>query len=206
MLTWVATSYVIAVSGANREVAEGVTALVAAAMLAYVGFWMHRHAQAARWKAFIETRVASALSGRTLWAITGIAFLAVYREAFETVLFYQALWIEAGPAGRVAVGAGFAAASLGLVLMAWLVLKLGLRLPVGWFFGLGSVLLALLAVVLAGKGIAALQEAGTLPIEPMDLPSVPSLGVYPTWLGVLTQLALVLLIVGAFVYARRREA
>lgn len=205
VLTWVAASYVITVSGANREVTEGVTALIAAAMLAYVGFWMHRHAHAARWKAFIAMRVASALSGRTLWAITGIAFLAVYREAFETVLFYQALWVEAEPAGRVAVGAGFAAASVGLVLMAWLILKLGLRLPVGWFFGLGSLLMALLAVVLAGKGIAALQEAGTLPIEPLDhLPLVPSLGVYPTWLGVLTQLALVVLIVGAFAYSRRR--
>ena len=206
-LTWVAASYVITVSGASREVTEGVTALIAAVMLAYVGFWMHRHAHAARWRAFIETRVTSALSARTLWAITGIAFLAVYREAFETVLFYQALWVEAGPAGRVAVGAGFAAASVGLVLMAWLILKLGLRLPVGWFFGLGSLLLALLAVVLAGKGIAALQEAGTLPVEPLDhLPSLPSLGVYPTWLGVLTQFTLVVLIVGAFAYSRRRAA
>ncbi len=64
--------------------------------------------------------------------------------------------------------------------------------------------MALLAVVLAGKGIAALQEAGTLPIDPLDLPSIPSLGVYPTWLGVLTQLALVVLIGGAFAYSRRR--
>jgi high-affinity iron transporter len=203
-LTWLAASSLVTLSGADREITEGVTALLAAAMLLYVGFWMHRHAHAARWKAFIETRVVSALSGRTMWALGSISFLAVYREAFETVIFYQALWLEAGPDGRIAVGAGFAAAAGGLVVLAWLILKVGLRLPLGWFFGVGSVLMALLAVVLAGKGIAALQEAGALPIGPLDLPSTPSLGLYPTWQGVLTQLAVLLLIVGAFAYSRRR--
>ena len=204
-VTWLAASYLITLSGAGREITEGVTALLAAAMLLYVGFWMHRHAHAARWKAFIETRVASALSGRTMWALGSISFLAVYREAFETVLFYQALWLEAGPEGHLAVGAGCAAAVVGLVVLAWLILKVGLRLPLGWFFGGGSILMAVLAVVLAGKGIAALQEAGALPVGPLDLPAVPSLGLYPTWQGVLTQLVVVLLIVGAVAYARLRE-
>jgi high-affinity iron transporter len=205
-LTWVAASYLITLSGADREITEGVTALLAAAMLLYVGFWMHRHAHAARWTAFIETRVASALSGRTMWALGAVSFLAVYREAFETVLFYQALWLEAGPDGHAAVGAGFAAAAVGLGVLAWLILKVGLRLPVGWFFGVGSILMALLAVMLAGKGIAALQEAGALAVRPLDLPAIPSLGLYPTWQGVLTQLAVVLLIVAAFAYSRRASS
>ena len=119
------------------------------------------------------------------------------------MLFYQALWIEAGPSGRVAVLGGFATAAVGLVLLGWLILKMGLRLPVGWFFGVGAALMAVLAVVLAGKGIAALQQAGRLPVEPVDLPTIPSLGVYPTWLGVLTQLAIVVLIVAAVAYSRR---
>jgi high-affinity iron transporter len=207
-VTWLAASSVVTLSGASREATEGVTALLAAIMLLYVGFWMHRHAHAARWQTFIETRVRAALSGRTRWALASIAFLAVYREAFETVLFYQALWIEAGRDGRTAVVGGFLAAALGLVLLAWLILKVGLRLPVGWFFGAGSVLMASLAVVLAGKGVAALQEAGKVPIEPLDLPAIPSLGVYPTWQGVLTQVALLVLILAAFAYSRRgvREA
>jgi high-affinity iron transporter len=203
-LTWVIASYVVTVSGAGREVTEGVTALVAAAMLLYVGFWMHRHSHAARWKTFLESRVQAALSGRTLWTLASISFLAVYREAFETVLFFQALWVEAGPSGHLAVGAGCLAGFVGLGLIAWLILKLGLRLPVGWFFGVGSALMALLAIVLAGKGIAALQQAGRLPVGPVDLPTIPSLGVYPTWQGLITQLALVVLIVVAVAYSRRR--
>jgi high-affinity iron transporter len=205
-LTWVIASYVVTVSGAGREVTEGVTALVAAAMLLYVGFWMHRHSHAARWKTFLESRVQAALSGRTLWTLASISFLAVYREAFETVLFYQALWVEAGPAGHLAVGAGCVAGFVGLALIAWLILKLGLRLPLGWFFGVGSALMALLAVVLAGKGIAALQHAGKLPVGSLDLPTIPSLGVYPTWQGLVTQLVLVLVILAAFTASRRRPA
>jgi len=202
-LTWVTASYVVTVSGAGREVTEGVTALVAALMLLYVGFWMHRHSHAARWKTFLESRVQAALSGRTLWTLASISFLAVYREAFETVLFYQTLWVEAGPSGHLAIIAGCLAGFVGLILIAWLVLKLGLRLPVGWFFGIGSALMAVLAVVLAGKGIAALQQAGRLPVGPVDLPTIPSLGVYPTWQGLITQLALVVLIVVAVAYSRR---
>ncbi|HME94333.1 MAG TPA: cytochrome c/FTR1 family iron permease [Methylomirabilota bacterium] len=205
-LTWVIASYVVTVSGAGREVTEGVTALLAAAMLLYVGFWMHRHSHAARWKAFLEGRVQAALSGRTLWTLAAISFLAVYREAFETVLFYQALWVEAGPSGHLAVGAGCLAGFAGLVVIAWLILKLGLRLPLGWFFGVGSALMALLAVVLAGKGIAALQHAGKLPVGSLDLPTIPSLGVYPTWQGLVTQIVLVVVILGAFTFSRRPAA
>ena len=205
-VTWVAASYVVTVSGASREVTEGVTALVAAAMLLYLGFWMHRHSHAARWKAFIETRVRSALSGRTLWTLASISFLAVYREAFETVLFYQALWVEAGPGGHLAVGLGCVAGFVGLGLLAWLILRLGLRLPVGWFFGVGAALMAVLAVVLAGKGIAALQHAGKLPVATLDLPAIPSLGVYPTWQGVVTQIVVIVVILGAFTYSRRGHA
>lgn len=205
-VTWVVASYVVEISGASREVTEGVTALLAAVMLLYVGAWMHRHAHAARWKAFLETRVQAALSNRTLWALASISFLAVYREAFETVLFYQALWVEAGSAGHLAVGTGCLAGVAGLLVTAWLILKVGLRVPLGWFFGVGSALMAVLAVVLAGKGIAALQQAGKLPVGPLALPTIPSLGVYPTWQGLVTQLALVVLILGALAYSRRREA
>ncbi len=142
-----------------------------------------------------------------MWALGSISFLAVYREVFETVLFYQALWLEAGPDGPRRGGRGASPPpSWASWLLAWLILKLGLRLPIGWFFGLGSILMAVLAVVLAGKGIAALQQAGTLPVGPLDLPAIPSLGLYPTWQGVITQLVLVLLIVGAFAYSRRRAA
>ena len=96
--TWFVASYVIALSGATREVTEGITALVAAVVLLYMGFWMHNKSYANRWQTFLQEQLRTALSSRTMWALALVSFLAVYREAFETVLFYQALWTQAAPA------------------------------------------------------------------------------------------------------------
>jgi high-affinity iron transporter len=65
-ITWLVASYVIVISGATREVTEGVTALVAAAILLYVGFWMHRKAYADRWRTFLQGQLHDALSARTM--------------------------------------------------------------------------------------------------------------------------------------------
>jgi high-affinity iron transporter len=206
-MTWVIASYVIVISGATREVTEGVTALVAAAILLYVGFWMHRKAYADRWRTFLQGQLHDALSAHTMWALALVSFLAVYREAFETVLFYQALWIQAAPA-YVPVLGGLLAAAVALVVLSWLILRGSIRLPLGLFFGATSVLLALLAVIFVGKGVAALQEAGTLPIDSVNLPTIPALGLYPNLLGLALQVSLILLIGGVFAYTHfaAREA
>jgi high-affinity iron transporter len=201
--TWFVASYVIALSGSTREVTEGITALVAAAVLLYVGFWMHSKAYAERWRTFLHGQLHQALSARTLWALALVSFLAVYREAFETVLFYQALWIQAAPA-HVPVLGGLLAAAVALAVLGWLIFRGSVHLPLGLFFGITSVLLALLAVIFTGKGIAALQEAGTLPVDPVGVPGIPALGIYPTLLGLMLQAALVLLIAGVFIYTHYR--
>lgn len=197
--TWLVASYVITISGSTREVTEGVTALVAAAVLLYVGFWMHSKAYADRWHTFLQGQLHGALSSRTLWALTLVSFLAVYREAFETVLFYQALWIQAAPAYAPVLG-GLLAAAAALAVLGWLILRGSVRLPLGLFFGATSILVVLLAVIFVGKGIAALQEAGTLPVDPVNFPGIPALGVYPNLLGLVLQAVLLLIIAGVFVY------
>ena len=186
--TWFVASYIITISGATRELTEGVTALVAAAVLLYVGFWMHSKAYADRWRTFLQSQLHEALSARTVWALALVSFLAVYREAFETVLFYQALWTQAAPAYAPVLG-GLLAAAVALAVLGWLILRGSARLPLGRFFGATSVLLVLLAVIFVGQGIAALQEAGTLPVHPVSFPSIPALGVYPNLLGLLLQAA-----------------
>ncbi len=199
---WIATA-LIEVSGAQREVTEGVTALLASAVLLYVGFWLHSKSAGQRWNAFIKSQVSGALGKGTLWGLAGISFLAVYREVFETVLFYQAL-IAQGAA--TAVLSGFAAGCAVLVALAFLIVRFSTKLPLGLFFGVSSVLLALMAVVFAGQGVAALQAAGKLPSDPVNFPSVPLLGIYPNLQGLILQLVLVALIVGAYVYTSRTQA
>jgi high-affinity iron transporter len=200
VLTWFAATYVLAISGASRELTEGIAALASAVILLYVGFWLHGKAYAKGWRAFIAKQVRGVLNKRTLWALALLSFLAVYREVFETVLFYQALWTQVGVEGQMAVLGGFGAGVVVLVLFSGLIFYYSLRLPLKLFFGATSAVLAVLAVVLAGKGIGALQEAGLVPLDPVAFPSVPALGIYPNWQGLLVQAMVVGLIAAGFLY------
>jgi high-affinity iron transporter len=180
-----------------------VTALVATVVLIWVGFWMHDKSHAARWSAYLRTRLQGALGRRATWGLAAVSFIAVYREVFETVLFYEALWLQTAPGARHALMGGLAAAAVALVLVSWLIVRGSLRLPLGIFFGATSIALAALAVVLAGKGIKALQEAAILTQHPVAAPSVPLLGVYPDALGLMLQLALILVLVAGFTWRSR---
>lgn len=206
--TWVAAAYFIDFSGASREITEGVAALVAMAVLFYVGFWMHSKTSALQWKRFIDGSVKKALSTGTLWGLAGLSFIAVYREVFETILFYQALWAQAdGPAQGMLLS-GFGVGAVVLAVLGWLILRYSQRLPLRQFFSVTSVFMLVLAVVFAGKGIAALQEAGKLPIDPVNFPRIDLLGIYPNVQGLAVQAGLVLLAVLLLLWGRtvRRHA
>jgi high-affinity iron transporter len=204
-VTWLLATYVINLSGASRELTEGFTALFATAMLIYVGFWLHNRAHAQRWQAFIHGKVQRHLNKGTTWSLAGIAFVAVYREIVETVLFYETLWLQSAPAGQGAILLGLASAALLLAVLAWAIFRLSLRLPFRLFFRLNAALLLVLAVVFAGKGIAALQEAGKLPVDPIHIPRIAVLGIYPTLQSIGLQLALVALILVWWVCQNRQE-
>lgn len=201
ILTWVAASSLIQISGATRELTEGITALVAAGILLYVGFWLHAKSQAEAWKAFIDQHLVGALEKGTLTALAGLSFLAVYREVFETVLFYQALWQQAGDSTHAVIG-GFAAGVGALAVIAWVILRFGLRLPIGPFFAACSALMAVLAIAFTGNGVKALQEADVIAASPIGQFSAPLLGIYPTVQSLLAQMAVLALIVVAYLWMR----
>ena len=201
--TWFAASRFIRVTGASREVTEGVAALLAAGMLLYVGLWLHNRSHAHAWQSFIREQVTGALGKRTLWAMAGISFLAVYRELFEVILFYETLWAQAGAARHDAVLAGMGTGALLLAMLAWVILKYSVRLPLGLFFSATSWLLVALAVVFVGHGVAALQEAGWLVATPVDFVAVPLLGVHSNLQGLLAQAAALALTMGVLLAGRR---
>jgi high-affinity iron transporter len=173
-------------------VTEGVTALVAAAMLLYVGYWLHSKSSSRAWQAFIGERMGSALGRGTVWTLALVSFLAVYREAFETVLFYQALATQAGEQGGAPLLAGVATGGALLVALAWVILRASVRLPLGLFFSASAVVLLALAVVFTGQGIAALQEAGAVASDPLGSLRLPLLGLYPTVQSLAAQAATLL--------------
>ena len=192
-LTWLASVYLIEISGASREITEGVAALLATTVLFYVGFWLHDKTSAAQWKRFIETNVRRALGTGTLWGLAGLSFIAVYREVFETILFYQALWVQTDSAGKTMALSGFGAGVAVLAVLAWVIMRYSARLPLRQFFSFTGILMFVLAVVFAGKGVAALQEAGYIPVNPVHFPRIDLLGIYPNLQGLMLQLALLLL-------------
>lgn len=204
--TWVLSSTLIEISGAQREVTEGVTALLSAAVLLYAGYWLHSRSHASRWQSFIRGQVGGALSGRTLFGLALVSFLAVYREVFETVLFMQALWVPAGAAARSALLAGAAASVVALAILAWVISRYSARLPLGLFFGLSALFLAALAIMFAGQGVAALQAAGKLPVHVLPFAGIPPLGIYPNLQGLALQAVLVAVIVASFLHSRSNTA
>jgi high-affinity iron transporter len=201
--TWAAATWLVDISGAAREVTEGAAALLAAGILFYVGFWMHQSLNAKRWTRLLDEKMRRALNGRTLFGLTLISFVAVYREVFETVLFYQALWpqVKAGAHGALLGGALTAAVALAVV--SWCVFALGVKLPLRQFFATSGAVMFALAVILAGKGIVALQEAGRVAISPIEFPRVELLGVYPTLQSVLAQAAVTVAALTAVWWNRR---
>jgi high-affinity iron transporter len=200
--TWLAATFFISISGASRELTEGLGSLLAAAVLLSVGVWMHGKSHADQWQRYIREKLAGAMKRESGWFLFGLAFVVVYREVFETILFYAALWAQGNGAAMFA-GAVSAVAVLGGI--AWAMLRYSRKLPIGTFFRYSSWLMAVLTVVLAGKGIAALQEAGWVDIAPLqDFPRLSMLGLFPTIQSVAAQaVAIVALLVGFMVSNRR---
>lgn len=199
--TWWAATHFLSVSGASRELTEGFGSILAAVILLFVGIWMHGKAQADEWQRYIREKVGQALSRKSAWFLFLLSFIAVYREVFETILFFAALSAE----GRIgALVAGAAAGLALLALIAVLMLRFSRRLPIAKFFSYSSALIAVLAVVLAGKGVAALQEAGMIGVTPVRWsPRIAMLGLYPTVQGLVAQVATLCVLLAGFGRNRR---
>jgi len=192
---------VIRISGAGKEALEGITMLIATAVLFYVSYWLITKIEVARWQHYIKSKVESSLTKGNILALGFAAFIAVYREGAETILFYQALYSGADAHGS-AVIAGFAVGSL-LLIGLFILIKYGsVMIPIGPFFAITSTLLYYLAFTFAGKGVRELQEVTWISSTPVEwLPTISFLGIYPTWEGMLLQAILILALLVAIVYS-----
>lgn len=208
-LTAWALNAVVALSGAGQEAVEGVTMLVAAVVLAYVSHWLFARREAQRWQGYIKDQVNKALSGGQMISLGFAAFLSVYREGAETVLFYQAL-MGGAPGQGSAIALGFAVAVVALGVVYWIMRKASMKLPLGPFFAGTAVLLYALAVMFAGNAMLELQEARLIATTPLaGMPSIPSLGLFPTVESVAAQAVLLLALIpvlGSWAIKRLRAA
>ncbi|MEI8619572.1 cytochrome c/FTR1 family iron permease [Pseudoalteromonas sp. B129b] len=187
-LTWAAAQTLIEISGASREVMEGAGALFAAVILLYVGVWMHSKTSAQQWQKYIKDNIDKRLESGTLWGLAGLSFIAVYREVFETVLFYQSLLTQSSPAQYSSIASGFAIAVAILAIITWVLIKYSIKLPVAKFFAITTYLLFALSFVLMGKAVIALQEADIIGIASLPMSfEIAWLGIKSTWQGIVAQ-------------------
>ena len=176
----------------SREIVEGVTMLIAVAVLFSVSYWLISKVEAAKWQKFIREKVGTALDHGGGKALALVAFLAVFREGAETALFYQALFNEGGVMLPLVLGIVIGAAFLAVVFT--LFYRFGVKIPMRPFFTVTSVLLYYMAFVFLGKGIRELQEGDAVGITVLkDMPSIPSMGIFPSMETLVPQAILIVL-------------
>ena len=204
-LSWVFSGWLMATSGAQRELLEATTSLLAVTVLLYLGFWLHSKTEIHRWKSFIHGRVRKALEGSNVWGLASLSFIAVFREAFETVLFLRAVWLEGGEvSSKTALLAGTLTSLALLFILALVLLQFSSRIPIRKLFTVSSATILVLAVILTGQGLHALQESGFLSItaSPLNL-RWDIIGFYPTLETLFSQLGMVLVCLGLWIYGNR---
>ena len=205
-ITWVIASYVIEISGANRELIEAIAALSATAVLFYVSFWILNKIEHKKWMEFVRAKVWQATTTGSATVFILLSFFTIYREGFETVLFYQAMfgfakYLEAY------VGLGFILGIGSLLLIYFVMRRLGRRLPLRVLFGLTMGIGAYLSIAFLGNAVRELQVLdivsytsmlGTVPRLDINLATMT--GIYPTLETVVAQVILLAVYLAASSY------
>jgi high-affinity iron transporter len=201
VVTAFAIETVFDVTPANQELLEGITMVVATVVLFYVSYWLLSKMEVVKWNHFVKSKVNDALTSGSSLALASAAFLAVYREGFETVLFYKALFLTGGANSSMPILSGILLGAAMLVGVYVAISRFGVRLPLKPFFGFTSAFLYYMAFVFAGKGVAELQAGGLVSTTMISwAPRLPALGMYPTLETMLAQGVLLVLLVVALVW------
>lgn len=202
----IALQKLFSISGANQEILEGATMLLAVVVLFFVSNWMISKAESDAWKNYIEGKVSSAVTTGSTFALGAAAFLAVFREGAETILFYQALLADAKDHVDM-VWYGFGVGALCLVVVFVAIRYGSLRIPLRPFFIGTSILMYIMAISFAGGGVKELQEADVIAVTPVSfVGTIDLLGIYPTVETLVPQVALVVLAVLSYLYYTRKSA
>jgi len=179
--------------GVHNDLVEGVTCLLAAALMLWTGGFLWRRADPRAWSNTLARQAETVLdAGRVPLALGLVGFLAVFRESAETVLFLAALRTEGTLAG---LATGLAVGAAGLALLWYLLIRAAVRLPLRLLFRATSVFLLVMAARLVAAGIQEFQEQALVSFSPDPLPEMAATIVFaPSWEALAAQL---LVLVGA---------
>jgi high-affinity iron transporter len=189
--------------GQNNFLISGWTGIVAALMLLYMSYWLHSKSNIAEWNQYIRNKSKSALDTGRIISLGVLSFLAVFREGTETVLFIIGM-VNQISLQQLIIGilVGFGI----LAVIAYLMLVIGVKLPMRPFFLVSSLIVFYLCFKFTGLGIHSFQLAGSLPsTTSQSLPSIDFLGFYPSWQSAIPQIALLVFALGALMWNRIKK-
>ena len=187
-LTFVAANYLFTLTAENVEIVEGATSIIASLVLFQVAIWFASKAEANKWKEYIESKVKCAISKKDLATLFMVVFFAVYREVFETILFYEALLMQFDVDS---ISFGFMVGLVAVSIISYLILKMSLVINLRLYFVATSIMLFFLSISFLGYGITELQEVGIIGTSLIPIPRWSVLGIYPTLETTIPQLVLI---------------
>jgi high-affinity iron transporter len=189
-------------AASSREYIEGITGVIAVAMMLTVGVWLHNKSNVSNWNNYINQQMSQAIAKGSLMSFALISFLSIFREGAETIIFY------AGIAPNISLQQlllGIVLAIIILVAAGFVIIYYSVKIPVRLFFKVATIFIYLIAFKILGISIHALQVAKVLSIHTVDyFPFIDWIGVYPTWETTLTQV-LLLMFIFSMVFINRKK-
>jgi high-affinity iron transporter len=205
-LTWMIAEFFIEFSGASRELIEAIAGISAVAVLFWVSFWVLNKIETKKWIEFVKSKVWKATTTGSVMVFVLLSFFTVYREGFETVLFYQAM-LSYAKHMELFVILGMIIGLTVIIGVAFIVRKLGKKLPLRVLFGLTMGIGAYMSITFLGNAIREFQEVGYITtthlfgiIPRLDVNLATMTGIHPTLETAVAQLCLLSVYLAGSVY------
>lgn len=190
-------------SASNREMLEGFIGIVAVILMVGIGAWLHSKSSVKTWNAFIKRHMGEVLTTGSFIGLFGLSFLSVFREGAETILFYVGILPNISMSNFL-LGIGMALAIL--VVVAYIMLKTSVKLPIPTLFKVLTWVIYFLGFKILGVSLSALQLTGYLSrtVVP-SIPAIEVIGFYPTLQTIAAQLVYIAAIVALQLWMKRGE-
>ncbi|HEY3095051.1 MAG TPA: FTR1 family protein, partial [Nitrososphaera sp.] len=205
-VTWFVAQFIIEISGASKALIEAIAGVSAVAVLFWVSFWILNKVETKKWIEFVKAKVWKATTTGSVMVFVMLSFFTVYREGFETVLFYQAMisfakYMEWYVAAGLLIGLGV------ITGITFVVRKLGKKLPLRVLFGLTMGIGAYMSIAFIGNAVREFQEVGYIEtthligiVPRLDINMAAMTGIHPTLETIVAQLVLLAVYLAGSLY------
>lgn len=187
--------------GSTRELTEGIVGICSVILMVIVGAWLHSKSSLESWEKFINKNMDKAMSTGSLLTFGLVAFLSVFREGAETIIFYL------GIVGKISTWSlilGILVAVFILILIAVFFNQITKWIPIHRLFFIMSLFIFLLAFKILGVSVHTLQILNILPQHTINhLPFIDLIGLYPTYETVIPQLILIVIVMIYYMMSKK---